>query len=333
MRKDEEVLIVGDLEGESVTIGRAFFDETLAMGGKPVLALQEVDTQYTDGERLVLDAIRAEPDVLITVSSGYSGNDPHGYHIGYLCKDNQIYDHALFRATDGDRRTRGLVAEGASIDMLCRCVDIDYEELARTAALLMKALTGRKLVLVTSPAGTDVTFSIEGRIPDAEDGHFRHPGAWGDLPCGEVRISPANGSANGKIVFDGTVTIDDTTAVPESPVVVTVEDGFAIAIEGGSEAAGMLETIKAAERMAREKGLENFAVNVRNLGEFAFGINPKAIVTGNLLEDEKQQGTVHFALGYNYDNDANAFIHMDCVVLKPSVWVDEKQIMRDGELL
>ena len=95
----------------------------------------------------------------------------------------------------------------------------------------------------------------------------------------------------------------------------------------------MLETIGAAEKMARDKGLEDFALNVRNLGEFAFGINPKAIVTGNLLEDEKQLGTAHFALGYNYDNDANAFIHMDCVVLKPSVWVDGKRIMRDGELL
>lgn len=333
MQEGEEVLIVGDLEGESLTIGRAFFDEALAMGGKPVLALQEVDTQYTDGERLVLEAIRAEPDIFITVSSGYSGNDPYGYNIGYLCRDNQIYDHALFKATDGDRQTRGLVAEGTTIDMLCRCVDVDYEELARTASLLMDALTGRSQVRVTSPAGTDITFSIQGRKPDAEDGHFQHPGAWGDLPCGEVRISPVNGSANGKIVFDGTVTIDDTTAVPESPVVVTVENGSAVAIEGGPEAREMLETIRAAEAMAREKGLEDFALNARNLGEFAFGINPKAIVTGNLLEDEKQQGTIHFALGYNYDNDANAFIHMDCIVLKPAVWVDGKMIMRDGELL
>lgn len=303
------------------------------MSSKPVLALQEVDTQYTDGERLVLEAIRAEPDVLITVSSGYSGNDPYGYNIGYLCRDNQIYDHVLFKVTDGDRRTRGLVAEGATIDMLCRCVDVDYEDLARAASGLMEALTGRRLVRVTSPAGTDVTFSIEGRKPDAEDGHFRQPGAWGDLPCGEVRISPVNGSARGKIVFDGTVTLNETTAVPASPVVVTVENGFAVGIEGGPDAVEMLETIRAAEMIARQKGLEDFAVNVRNLGEFAFGINPKAKVTGNLLEDEKQPGTVHFALGYNYDNDAKAFIHMDCIVLKPSVWVDGKLLMRDGDLL
>lgn len=250
-----------------------------------------------------------------------------------MCKDGHIYDHVLFKITDGNRQTRCLVAEGTSVDMLCRCVDVDYEALGITASALTEALTGKSQVRVASPAGTDIVFSIEGRKPDAEDGQFQRPGSWGDLPCGEVRISPANGSARGLIVFDGTVTLNDTSAIPSSPVIATFENGFVTDIEGGPEAAAMLETIRAAEKIAMRKGLENYTRNARNLGEFAFGINPKAKATGNLLEDEKQIGTVHFAIGYNYDNDANTFIHLDCVVLKPSVWVDGKPIMTDGQLL
>jgi leucyl aminopeptidase (aminopeptidase T) len=41
----------------------------------------------------------------------------------------------------------------------------------------------------------------------------------------------------------------------------------------------------------------------------------------------------HFAIGKNFDNDAPALIHQDCLVLDPSVWVDDRQIMKDGGLL
>ena len=62
------------------------------------------------------------------------------------------------------------------------------------------------------------------------------------------------------------------------------------------------------------------------LGETALsflgiGLNPRARVTGNMLEDEKILGTCHFAIGSNYDDDAEAFIHLDCLVNKPTITV------------
>ncbi|HEY3422895.1 MAG TPA: leucyl aminopeptidase, partial [Methanocellaceae archaeon] len=93
------------------------------------------------------------------------------------------------------------------------------------------------------------------------------------------------------------------------------------------------KVIQHGEKMAREKGLKDEERNARHIGELGIGINYKAKMTGNLLEDEKLGKTIHLAIGANYDNDANALIHQDCLVMRPSMWVDNKLIMKDGKIL
>jgi len=56
-------------------------------------------------------------------------------------------------------------------------------------------------------------------------------------------------------------------------------------------------------------------------------------VSCNVLEDEKVGGTVHFAIGMNLENDAHALIHLDCLVLKPDVFIDGERVMKEGKLL
>ena len=56
-------------------------------------------------------------------------------------------------------------------------------------------------------------------------------------------------------------------------------------------------------------------------------------MTGHLLEDEKILKTTHIAIGANYDYDANALIHLDCLIKTPDMWVDNKQVMKNGKLL
>ncbi|MBI0581966.1 MAG: leucyl aminopeptidase, partial [Methanomassiliicoccales archaeon] len=50
----------------------------------------------------------------------------------------------------------------------------------------------------------------------------------------------------------------------------------------------------------------------------------------NTLEDEKVGGTVHFAIGMNLENDAHALVHLDCLVLRPDVYVDDVLIIKEG---
>jgi leucyl aminopeptidase (aminopeptidase T) len=66
------------------------------------------------------------------------------------------------------------------------------------------------------------------------------------------------------------------------------------------------------------------------LEEVGIGLNEKARITGNMLEDEKLRGTCHLAPG-------NVRCHVDMLVDKPTITVcyidgTTKEIMRNGSL-
>ncbi|MCD1296059.1 leucyl aminopeptidase [Methanocella sp. CWC-04] len=333
LREGEEVLIVTNFEGEVFPIAKALFEETKALGGKPVIVVQEMKTTYTYAERIVIEAIKAEPDIVISLSANKMGKDPYGLNIGYVGRDGKKYQSAFDKLMDGDKRIRGFWSPTTNVDMFQRCVAVDYGAMQDTASRIKKVLDEGKEIRVTSPAGTDVTISIDGRKAFCDDGNFKSPGLGGNLPAGEAFISPAVGSAHGVIVFDGTIDLVPKAVIPKEPVKVILKDGYVVDVIGGEEARELLNVIKNGEKMAREKGLKEEEINARHIGELGIGINYHARMTGNLLEDEKVGKTVHFAIGSNYDNDANALIHQDCLVMNPSMWVDGKQVMKDGVLL
>jgi leucyl aminopeptidase (aminopeptidase T) len=56
-----------------------------------------------------------------------------------------------------------------------------------------------------------------------------------------------------------------------------------------------------------------------------------------MLEDEKVYGTCHFAVGSNYDGDAESLIHLDGLVKRPTIVAvsgsgKETMVMTDGRL-
>jgi leucyl aminopeptidase (aminopeptidase T) len=333
LREGEEVLIITNFEGDVFPIAKALFEETRGLGGKPVMLVQGMKTIYDYAERLVYEIIKAEPDIYVSMSANKLGKDAYGLNIGYVGRDGKKYKSAVDKLMDGDKRLRGFWSPTANVAMFERCVAVNYEEMQENAARLKKVMDAGKEVHVTSPAGTDVTISVEGRKAMVDDGNFRLPGQGGNLPAGETFVSPVVGSTKGVIVFDGTIDLPTKSVIPKTPVKVAFKNGYVDKITGGKEATALLNVIMKGEEMAREKCLVDEERNARHLGELGIGINYQAKMTGNLLEDEKLGKTVHFAIGSNYDNDADALIHQDCLVLKPSLWVDGKQIMKNGNLL
>lgn len=71
-----------------------------------------------------------------------------------------------------------------------------------------------------------------------------------------------------------------------------------------------------------------------NLAEFGIGTNPKARLIGNVLEDEKVLGTCHVAFGDNstFGGKVLAGIHVDGILLKPTIKLDGKTVMEKGRL-
>lgn len=63
------------------------------------------------------------------------------------------------------------------------------------------------------------------------------------------------------------------------------------------------------------------------------GTNEAAILNGIILEDEKVYGTVHIAFGTNtsFGGMNKAECHMDGIILKPTLYLDDVQVIKEGK--
>ncbi len=204
-------------------------------------------------------------------------------------------------------------------EMLDRTMAADYEEVKRRSRLLAEALTAGAEVRITSPQGTDVTMSIEGRNGIADDGDLTESGSFGNLPAGEGFIAPVETETKGTIVFDGSVW---PIGLLEAPIVVEIEDGRAIDFSG-PQGGDWLDTME-------PHGEAALAV-----AELGIGTNEAAKLTGNVLEDEKIIGTIHVAFGDNHTFGGTNRVssHQDGIVLQPTLAIDGKTYVDRGRLL
>ena len=73
----------------------------------------------------------------------------------------------------------------------------------------------------------------------------------------------------------------------------------------------------------------------RLIAELGIGTNPRAALTGNILEDEKAVGTAHLTFGTSASfGGANlSNVHIDGVVVRPTIELDGRPLIRVGRLL
>jgi aminopeptidase len=346
LAEGESLLIVTNPEREVLEISAALYDAAVAVGAKPTLIVQGVKTMTDYAEEAVIAAFDCRPDAFISLSTEKLGKDREGLRTPYDWNGAK-YDHIFHYQLYGAKTLRAFWSPGATRAMFAKAVPIDYAWLKARCTAISKALAGAEYARVTNSLGTDIRVPIRGRPPKSDDGDFSQPGAGGNLPAGEVFVSPRVGEAEGVIVFDGSIAAIRGDIVIREPIRCRIEGGFAVEIAGGDEASALREAIASGEEKARELGrsgtiesekAEAYARNARNLGELGIGLNPAASIVGNMLEDEKAFRTCHFALGSNYDEDAPALIHLDGLVTKPTIVAvaadgRETAIEREGELL
>ncbi|GMO26197.1 MAG: aminopeptidase [Termitinemataceae bacterium] len=330
----EQVLIITNPQNDVSTISAAIFDAVASEKGNPVLIMQTEKTQMDFAEPAVIAAFAAKPQVVISLSSGKLGKDQKGIAGAYKYK-GKVYDHIFHLQQYGEKTLRAFWSPAVTLDSFVRTVPIDYALLKSRCKKINLILDKAVSVHVKAPAGTDITIGLEGRLAKSDDGDFSFMGSGGNLPAGESFISPQNNTANGTIVFDGSISLNSGDIIIKEPIYCKVEDGFVRDISGDKEAAMLKETIKLAEKNSVD--FENtgkilagvgaiYKKNARNIGELGIGLNPNAKISGNMLEDEKAFKTCHFAIGQNYDEDAPALIHLDGLVKQPTITA----IMADG---
>jgi leucyl aminopeptidase (aminopeptidase T) len=224
--------------------------------------------------------------------------------------------HTDARAQASARGARVLSMPGITEDLFVRAVAADYGPLARRANELAAQLSAARTWRGTKPAGTDLRLTLVGRRGRSDSGDISAVGAIGNLPAGEAYIAPVEQGADGVVVFDGSLA---TYGRLSQPLEVAVKRGSVVSAAG--EAADWLLSTLAS---GGPSGL--------SIAELGIGTNVSASLSGNILEDEKVAGTVHVAFGANVAiggrNDAT--VHIDGVLLAPTLQLDGHVILRDG---
>ncbi len=351
LKKGERVLIVTNPEPDVDAISRALYHHVEGAGGAPLLIYQPVKGQLDYADEAVIQALRSEPEVVLSISHEKLGKDKEAMARPIRVKRRgrrsyKRYHHA-FDYLLNESRSRSFWSPGVTVDMFSRTVPIDYGLLQERAARLGYALSRAAEVIVTTESGTDAIIGVRGRKARKDDGNFTRRGSGGNVPAGEVFISPELKASEGTLIFDGSISSDRGEIMIERPITCRLEGGHVTKVSGAGEARKLRDTLGRSETKAREMGSDGrlpagqgevFAANAYNLGELGIGLNPAARIVGNMLEDEKAFRTCHMALGANYDEDAPALTHLDGLMREPTITVRypsgrERVLLDKGDLL
>lgn len=231
----------------------------------------------------------------------------------------QSLSHTAARKAASEAGVRIGTLPGVTEEMLTRLMSADLEELRRRGWAIVSALNSGSEVRITCRHGSDLRFGVEGRLGIVDAGELSNRGAFGNLPCGEGFIAPVEGTADGTLVVDGSIA---GVGLLDTPTSLTVREGH-LTDTTGSDGAALMQLLSVHGR------------DGTNVAELGIGTNEEAILTGNILEDEKILGTCHVAFGASaaIGGTVQVPVHLDCLLLEPTVEIDGEAIVSAGELL
>lgn len=237
-----------------------------------------------------------------------------------LCPTSRSLTHTRARKEACEAGARVATLPGITEAIMRRTLSANYPRIKEKSERLALLLSQGKEVAIKTELGTDLTLSIEGREGHSDYGLVHSPGEVSNLPAGEAYIAPLEGTAQGVIWVDGSM---GKSGRIKKPIKLTVKDGYVTDISGGVEARSL------------GKEIDPFGQPARNIAELGIGTNEKAIVTGNILEDEKALRTIHIALGDNktFGGTVEVPSHLDGIIRNPTLWIDGRVVLDRGKII
>lgn len=314
---DEQVLLIGDLgTGEhpvsGILLGCYYFAaKTLNINFD--VALQDSVKMDAPASKEIVDGLSSLPDNSVIILSLYnklgSIRPLSGSYRNFVKK----HGHRFVSSSSMGYLTL------EHFDALISSINVDYEAMRKSALKLKGLFDAADVIRVTSDKGTDLTFkNIKGSCV-CSDAFYTSPGTGGNIPAGEVYLPPVEGTANGKVIVDGSIRDLNRTTVVETPITFYIENGSVIKIEG-EKASLMNRAFSDAEKLAK------YPDRVRKFCELGIGINPGASIAGSTILDEKTLKTAHIAFGSNYwfGGSIRSIVHLDQVFKNPKIYLDGK---------
>ncbi|MFW9805377.1 MAG: aminopeptidase [Candidatus Thorarchaeota archaeon] len=318
-RPGESILIVTDDVRKDVA--HAFAEGALSLGlwTRMVVLETKKDEFRKEPPKHLVEMINTPnpPDIYVNILRGMAGETP--FRIKVINLETR------------KGRSRLGHCPGITMDMLTEgALSLTREENAemqKSAKALLAILQDVDSVHVTSPSGSDFSFSVKGRTWFSDTYLNWKDMKWMNLPTGEVLVGPVETSMQGTLICDLAV---GGIGPLKKTITLEAKDGKVINIESeDKEALKIVNEAQATDEMAK------------HIGEFAFGLNPKARIVQEFLESEKVGNAIHVAFGNNRDypgvtmnNSAN---HQDFLVDKPTVTITytdgrTRVVMKEGEI-
>lgn len=222
---------------------------------------------------------------------------------------------AMRSALDNGARAILMTAHNEEVLRSPALLETDFDAQAEVCHRIGGAFTEGERVRLTSPRGTDLSFSIEGRTANVLT-NVPDPGQLAPVPDIEVNVVPVTGSPEGTLIMDASVPYLGI-GILEEPIECRVEGGFITSIQGGRQARVLEEALASYEDR-----------NCYNVAELGVGLNPNARLTGDMLEDEGVLGTIHIGIGTSHTlgGEVVAPMHYDLLMWEPTIEVDGRVI-------
>lgn len=309
----ETVVITADDDSDAAVV-QAVYTSARAAGAHPLMV--QMPTPRGVGKA-------ADPDLPLDALSGML------LHTDVWIEFNHqwlLYSTPFERAEAENKKLRYMCLVDFNEALMIRTIgQVETAQLRDFMLAVTERTRNAAQMRVTTPAGCDVSFEIDPNHYTACDcGDASKPGIH--MLTGQINVVPRFGSIQGTIVFDGSVT-PPFGRIPDAPIRLTIRDSIITEVSGGADAATF------------RRHLESFDdPGMFKLAHIAYGFNPGAILTGNIVEDERIWGSTEWGIGYVSPFDApphgqDAKSHCDGICLNSSVWLDGVQIMDQGKIV
>ncbi|CAA9498983.1 MAG: hypothetical protein AVDCRST_MAG69-1770 [uncultured Solirubrobacteraceae bacterium] len=269
-------------------------------------------------------AIGADAAVLVMDPRGVAGEEPPPAVAAalaaadvFIVPTTHSLSHTRARRAATEAGARGATLPGITEDVLSRLMACDLARLQRRSRALAELLTRADDAHLTCPHGSDLHLDLFARAGIADDGDLTRPGAFGNLPCGEGFIAPVGGDG---VMY--ATSLGGVGLAGSRPVRLTISDGELTDVDSPT-----------GERLLRT--LRDAGPHGPNLAELGVGTNERAELSGNALEEEKILGTVHVAFGASagLGGTVRVPVHLDCVVMSPTLDVAGIRVVEAGEFV
>ena len=296
VRQGEEVLVLAD-DLQAPELSTAISTAASKLRAHAVSVVYPAISPYREPPRTVLHAMKSSDVIIACSTTPIAGG---------------IIEEALKAGT------RILSMFRITIDALCRTVPVDYRALTIEMKKIKKMLDASHFVEISSSRGTHLKVQMADRQTMLALGSIQKPGEIDFIPAGAIGVAPLEGTAEGKVVVDGTILGFGRCL---KPITFEIEKGRVKGVKGGDDWKGLKELLRRDE-------------NAPMLCEIGLGANPKAKLVGG-PEDERVRGSVHIGLGENryFGGTLASTSHLDGTMLRATLKVDGKGLVKDGRLL